>query len=128
VIFVAESDQHYSLASIARSVLTIFSVAEGDEQKNDVIVAHFQRAKHLSQPPGDSRRAIMSVAFSDRKQKFSFCVTSVINLVHTVYLGTRFKYLMKICGISGKYKLIFRRCRRFLQKTLFLLIIKIILS
>jgi hypothetical protein len=43
-----------------------FSVAEGDEQKNAVIVARFQRAISAVNLPGDSRRAIMFVIFDDR--------------------------------------------------------------
>ncbi len=46
-VFIAESDEHYSLARIARSALTDF-VAEGDEQKVRRLLLTFSE-RNLSQ-------------------------------------------------------------------------------
>ena len=55
MFFVAEGDQHHSLARIARLTLTKYSVAEGDEHQQTAIVAHFQRANVCHHLPSDSR-------------------------------------------------------------------------
>lgn len=45
---VAESDEHYSLARIARLAATKTSLAEGEQQSVRLFVCRFQRRKILS--------------------------------------------------------------------------------
>ncbi len=48
-VFVAESDEHYSLARIARSDLIRFPSLKATNKIVYVAVAHFQRADNLTQ-------------------------------------------------------------------------------
>ncbi len=62
--FVIENDQHWSLARIARTHEIRYSDAESVAQQAEN-VAHFQWTMNNLLLPGDSRQALMIVAFGD---------------------------------------------------------------
>ena len=66
-LLVADGNKHYSPAILAGSARQKHSVAEGDEQSVVFVAARLQRADNSGDDlPGDTRRAIISFAFSDK--------------------------------------------------------------
>jgi len=75
LVFVADSDQYYSPARIAGLMTTIFPSLK--EQRLAQMFVAFSDENSTTICPGDSRRAIISVAVGDKKHSFSNTLTCV---------------------------------------------------